>query len=269
MYNISNLKKFLHLKLMINKEKIVEGIYLIKNFMNSKDILEKIKNECVMDSFTINGKILCRTGCFEGDQDNIPWIRCPSIENQIIHPWSSPLFEIKNKIENELGYKTNIAKLQKYDDGRSFIHNHSDKIIDLDNNTPIFIIRFGATRICKLIHKTSKQIKLVNVTDNSLLIISYNANLEWTHGILEEPDITEPSYSIVYRNSITFKSGNYVYGENTPFKTENDINDKALEDLWCHDTFKKKIVKAYAYENNNICDITLYSDIINNSAYTF
>lgn len=260
--------------------KICDNIYLIENFLSKKEsdtIINDIITYSVFDKFTINNKNLCRTGCFEGDQyddETTPWLRCPSIEYQKIHQWSKPLGLIKNEIETKTGYNTNIAKLQKYENENCFIGNHSDKIIDLDINTPIFIIRFGEQRTYKLVNKKTKESILVNAPHNSLLIIDYKANLEWTHGIIKEEKKLEPSYSIVYRKSVTYKYKSYIFGERTPFKTKKDLIDYLTSTNSCYNLmskldFKNEIVKAYNIENNNICDIKIYDNIIKNSIFPF
>jgi hypothetical protein len=267
--------------------KVSDGIYLIKNFMpNENELIKNIEQECIFDKFTINNKILCRTGSFEGDTDtdteneSTPWLRCPSIEFQTINKWSNQILKIRNNITQleeifKTNCKTNIAKIQKYDNGDAFIYNHSDKIIDLDESTPIFIIRFGETRICKLINKNTKETLLVEMPHNTLLIMTYQANLEWTHGIIKE-EKKGVSYSIVFRNSITYKlnNENLVYGKNTPFKTKNELFlskqiNFSNKNLYDYKTFKNNIIKAYNEENNNICDKSVYNNIIKYSPYAF
>lgn len=107
----------------------------------------------------------------------------------------------------------------KYSNGNAGIHLHSDKIIDLDINTPIFVARFGAERICVLQNKETNDTIEVSVPNNSLLVISYDANRKWKHGIKEDDTVLQPSYSIVFRKSVTFlHPKGFLCGERTPFK---------------------------------------------------
>lgn len=134
-------------------------MYLIENFLDSvKDYILSEFEKYKWNDFTINNKKLTRTGCFEGTCGKTPWLRCPSIEHQTIYPLSDLTISIMDKISN-MGYHTNIAKIQKYDNGNIGINLHSDKIIDLDVNTPIFITRFGETRTCLLKNKLNGKIR--------------------------------------------------------------------------------------------------------------
>jgi hypothetical protein len=252
-----------------------DGIFIIKNYINIS--IEDLEKECKWDKFTINNKELCRTGCFQGikhDVISVPWLRCPSIEHQTIYDCSESVKKIKDKIDSDFKTNINICKIQKYSDGKSIINPHSDKIIDLDKESPIFVIRFGATRTCILIHKQTKEIIKVKVEHGSLLIINYNANLIWKHGIEEDISISKPSYSIVFRKSITFlHPSGYIYGLNTPFKTLNDLNNflnnKNTSRFYGKDVQKNKIIELYNKENRNICDISIYNEIIDNCIYPF
>lgn len=263
---------------------ITKGIKLIHNYFPSHisdSIIDKIEKECRLDNFTISEKILCRTGSFEGDtirNNSTPWLRCPSIEHQIIYSWSDTLRMIRDDIIKSLGFYTNIAKLQKYSDGNAYINVHSDKIIDLDEKTPIFIIRFGASRTCIFINKVTNATLFVTVPHNSMLIIDYDANLIWKHGIQKESHIVDASYSIVYRKSVTFKYQDYIYGFRTPFITIYElfsyIKDKEKykeknKELWDKDTYHKNIVRCFAFENKNKVNLKLYNEIMEYSPFAF
>jgi hypothetical protein len=260
-------------------KQIVKDIYLIYDFMDdSHEIVEKIRNQCKFLNFTINNKILSRKGSFEGilyEDGSYPWLRCPSIEHQQIYPISPIIQQIKNKISSNLGCETNIFKIQEYNDGKIIINSHSDKILDLEEKTPIFILRFGETRTCTLTHKENNEKINFLMPHNTILIINYDGNIIWKHGISIDETISEKSYSIVCRKSITFKhpSFPYVYGKHTPFKTMRYMIDWMLlpsnKYYWSESEQSKKIIECYKIENKQECDITLYSDIIENAIYPF
>jgi hypothetical protein len=260
-----------------SRKYITDDIYLLTDFLdNSDSVLKDIKEECPWNDFTINDKILCRTGCFQGDQlsdGSTPWLRCPSNQNQTILPWSPIIKKIRDCIKENQGHETNIGKIQKYSDGKSVINLHSDKILDLDQDTPIFIIRFGATRTCILQHKLTHQKINVLVPHNSCLVLTYKANLEWKHGIAKDINEKEPSYSIVFRKSVTYRAspeiGDYIYGVNTPAKTKdmllNYINNKKEMLGW--DEYNNLLVKCYNEENKTVANLSLYKEIIDNSIF--
>jgi hypothetical protein len=247
-------------------ETIAPGIVLYKDFFDDTSVLEKIKTQCHFDKFTINHKELCRLGSFEGLNGN-EWLRCPSIEFQEIHCFSDVLLNLNKIVFDKTGLCTNIAKIQRYT-SNSFIHSHSDKILDLEPGQPIVVARFGHTRTCVLTNKMSGKEIYVQVPNNSLLVISYDANLSWKHGIIKETTKDE-SYSIVFRKTITFKYEDYVYGKHTPFKTLDELKNalKTEITMWSPEMSKQELIKCFSIENNNIADLSIYKDVINNSIY--
>lgn len=93
-----------------------------------------------------------------------------------------------------------------------------------------------------------------------MLVLSYQDNLEWQHGIKIEPEITNESYSIVFRNSTTFldKNTDLIYGENTPIKNKEMLNNINKLVYYSREKQKELIVKLYGIENKKECDLSLY-----------
>lgn len=243
---------------------------VIYDFMKEDNIVSRLEQECHWGQFTIKGKPLTRTGSFEGivnENMSVPWLRCPSIENQTIYPMSPIVQAIREKIHNELGGDSNIAKIQKYKDGNVDIKPHTDKILDLNPGTPIYLIRFGVTRTFILQHKVTKEIRKIDMPHDTLLILDYQDNLEWTHAVAQDASITEPGYSIVFRQSVTFleESTGIVYGKHTPFKTIQDIH--ITDKYYTKEQQTKELVKMYNKENNNVISLDDYSEIMNKAIF--
>lgn len=220
---------------------------------------------------TINGNVLSRQGSFECIHENLykPILRS---EDNLASECSQLTRNIINKIHNTLGYSTNIAKIQRYDNGNISIKSHSDKIIDLDPYTPIFILCIGEPITALLINKKTRKNIKVKINHKDLLVISYKANLEWTHGIIKEPSIVNKSYSIVFRKSITFLSPfGYVFGSNTPFKTIKDLIDYLplnQQNYLSKEKQKNEIIKCFSkYNRDNDTNLKDYNTITNNSIY--
>ncbi len=246
------------------------------------DIVKKLEEECNWGQFTIKGKPLTRTGSFEvihtidqrtGKIIGSPWLRCPSIENQTMYPMSGIVSDIREKIHNEIGIlgidPPNIAKIQKYEDGYVDIKPHTDKILDLSPNSKIYLIRFGATRTVVLQHKVTKEIRKIDMPHDTLLVLDYEDNLHWTHGVVQDPTVTEPGYSIVFRNSVTFLDGKsgVVYGKHTPFKTIEDINLDNLNNFYTKKQQTEELVKMYNKENNNVISLEDYRHLMDKAIY--
>lgn len=244
---------------------------LLPNFMPDKDILDRIKKECHWGNFTINNQVLKRTGSFEGIVSDtfVPWLRCPSIENQEIYPMCSIVKEIRDKILLEYGCETNIAKIQKYTDGETTINPHADKILDLEVGQPIFFIRFGEKRTLVLQNKMTKEKKRIEMPHNTLFIMDYNDNLNWTHSI-EKEKVTDASYSIIFRKSVTFlhKELKIVFGKHCPLKTEQDVlGTKDFSGFFTKQEQKEALVKLYNKENKNVISLKEYQDVMEKAIY--
>lgn len=267
-----------------------DGIYLIDKFCSDVNTAD-MEQQCAFNDMTINGSKLCRTGSLQGDQmiqtdkngkqhKVTPCLRCPSIENCIVYDWSPIVAQIRDKIFNNFGIRSNLAKIQKYNDGNAIIASHSDKIIDLNDKIPIFVVRFGVDRTCVFTNKVNKQKINVNVGHGSLLMIKYDANLIWTHSIVKD-DTPEISYSIIFRNVVTYHHPHgYIYGPNTPFKTLDDLLDfvsksslpggeKLLENYYTKEEQRQQLTVLYARENNSINTIDLYKEAIEKIIYLY
>ena len=248
---------------------IEDGIYIIKNFTDITP--EEIEKHCRFSKMTINGNELPRTGSFECVRDpetgSKPILRCPSSEDNLATDASGLVSNLIDDIEALTGHETNIVKIQKYDNGNIRIVKHSDKILDLDENTSIFILRIGASRTCLLQNKTTKQKIDFKVENGDLLVMSYKANTEWTHGIQCDRGLTEPSYSMVFRKSITFldQDTGYVFGKHTPFsKLPTDVDESKY---LTREQQKNKMVECFAIDNKTVANLEIYKDLIENSIF--
>ncbi len=256
----------------------------IKIYSRGDEIIEQLEEQCNWGQFTIKGKPLTRTGSFEVLQMRnrrrdgrrvlgVPWLRCPSIENQTMYKMSDIVYDIREEMHNKIGIwgidPPNIAKIQKYNDGNVDIKPHTDKILDLAPGSKIYLIRFGATRTVILQHKVTKEIRKIDMPHNTLLILDYEDNLQWTHSVAKDPSITEPGYSIVFRNSVTFldEEKGVVYGEHTPFKTREDISLTNLDKFYTKEEQTKELVKMYNKENNNVISLEDYRHLMDKAIY--
>ena len=103
------------------------------------------------------------------------------------------------------------------------------------------------------------------MNNGDLLIIPYLQNLEWTHGILKDQQVSDPSYSLVFRKSITFIGEKYIFGKNTPFSEYPKHVDESK--FLNKNEQKIKLVECFNLDNKTVADINIYKDIINNCIF--
>jgi hypothetical protein len=164
------------------------------------------RSEIQWDEFKIAETTLCRGGCFQSRKvgDAHFWLRCPSISADSIYPLSPTVSRLLNVINAIYGYDFNIVKIQKYPTGSATIAQHADKIIDLVDGVPIAILRLGDTRTVSFKHKETGEVQPVEMPHNTLMLIDWQTNQRWTHGVAPEPD-RGVSYSLVFRKSETLR----------------------------------------------------------------
>lgn len=246
--------------------------YIVNDFFSDEN-LQTYFNSLDLNVLSVNGRPQQRAGMFMGEniEGSTRWLRCPSIEGQTIYEPTETVQTMVSEIREsfpELDHDWNIMKIQKYDDGQIGMKSHADKILDLAEGVPILIARFGAARVAVLTHKESKEEEHIFMPNNSLLVLSYADNLKYTHGVAEAPGLTGSSYSVVFRQSVTWlhESG-LVWGLRTPFKVEADLNRTAISH-WTKEQQRKALVKVYSQENKDV-NISLddYSEIIENCIY--
>jgi alkylated DNA repair dioxygenase AlkB len=207
------------------------------DFLSSAEadrVIENLESEAAWNplvSFSHSGTAKGRVGSFQGvpleASGAVPYLRCPSIAKQEILPLTPTVDAIRRRIAEVCeGVEVNIAKIQKYENGRSNIPPHADKIIDLAVGVPIYNARFGSTRIVLLMNKLDQNRTIaVPMPHNSLLVLGPRTNDEWTHSVpaaeAAERDATGASYSVIFRQSVTFMlpGTDFLFGERTRFKT--------------------------------------------------
>lgn len=183
------------------------------------------------------------------ESNSLAYLRCPSI--QYVKKFTEKLNTIANTVDPEV----NIIKIVKYENGSKSINPHADKTIDLDNKVPIYNIRLGASRKLVLEHKTNKTVITTIIPHNAMFILGLKTNAEFTHAVPEEPDVTNCTYSIILRRSVTFKDNDsdFLWGPRTRFPAYEDLNEylntggKASGD-------KAELIKLWGIENS--CEVS-------------
>ena len=114
--------------------------------------------------------------------------------------WNEILLEIKNKLEEETGFKFNSVLLNLYKDGKDEIKWHSDKEDSLGEKPVIACINLGATRKFWFRKRGSDNPKFYYiVNDGDLLIMGENCQRDYVHAILKESEVNESRVSLTFR----------------------------------------------------------------------
>ena len=191
----------------------------------------------------------------DSNSNSLAYLRCPSIAT--VEEFTPELRAVANTIDPSV----NIIKIVRYENGTKSINAHADKTIDLDDEVPIYTVRLGAQRKIVLQHKTNKTVITTTVPHNAMFILGLKTNAEYTHAVPAEVDITDCTYSIILRKSVTFKDvqTDFLWGPRTKFPTYADLKGYLTTDGKVNDS-KAELVKLWGIENSCVVGSDHYKD---------
>ena len=242
------------------------------NFLDEENIYTKLMNEINWSPMKIGKSVSKRLASFQGVQKEdgiVPWLRCPSIEGQTIHPFTPTIQKIVEKVNSMFNTNVNIVKIQQYLYKNSTIALHGDKVIDLKEGEPIFIVRFGATRDITMKQKDGNKTVKLSMPNNTCFKLTYQDNLMWQHGVLKESmnsDQDTGSISVVLRESVTWRQQNGLL--TGPRCGKPAIGETA--DVWKaknQEIYNLAMIQAYKLENNSDIGLNAYEHICTQSAW--
>ena len=93
-------------------------------------------------------------------------------------PWNEDLLSIKSVIEPIAKTKFNSVLLNLYRNGNDCVAWHADDETEIDKNSPIASVSFGAARDFQLKHKQRKNLDRFNIElhHGSLLVMQHSGN---------------------------------------------------------------------------------------------
>jgi alkylated DNA repair dioxygenase AlkB len=92
------------------------------------------------------------------------------------------------------------AGLNYYRNGQDSVAPHNDKVHDLQPGAPIAIVSLGAARIMTIRSKTAPRRTLrLELEHASILVMSYNTQLHYDHGIPKVKGEVGPRISLAFR----------------------------------------------------------------------
>jgi alkylated DNA repair dioxygenase AlkB len=94
----------------------------------------------------------------------------------------------------------NSAALNYYRNGQDSVAPHNDKVHDLQPGAPIAIVSLGAARIMTIRSKTAPHRTLrLELEHASILVMSYDTQLHYDHGIPKVKGEVGPRISLAFR----------------------------------------------------------------------
>ncbi len=104
------------------------------------------------------------------------------------------------KVVTVTGVPFNSVDLNFYRDGRDSVAPHSDHLDEIVHGFPIALVSLGATRRMTIRSKEPpKRVLHVDLAGGSLLVMSYETQLHYTHGIPKTKEPVGPRISLAFR----------------------------------------------------------------------
>lgn len=223
------------------------------------DLLDPI---CIVDDKPIKSK---KRGMFFGipnEHGDMPFLRCPSFHG--CRPMPEVLMKYIKRVNEISSCSINIVKVQIYEDGVIGIYPHTDKLIDLQVNSSIYIMRVNETddvqRTIRFIDKHTGKETITFLQTGQIFETPYEYNKTHLHHV---PAEAGNCISLVFRTAATFVTDDgFLYGQGAKYKTKNDIvNYRQVPNM-------DDVVALYNFENsidviNSTLDHPLYQNVKN------
>ena len=133
----------------------------------------------------------------------------------------------RKKVEEYTGIEYNSAVVLLYRDGGESIGFHKDKLLDLDEETPIVSCSLGAARWYHLrdcIYKPTIEERLL-LQPGGLMLLGPNTNKNFYHSVPkaeEEEGVVGTRISIILRRTLTYRDGEgKISGKGAEYQTPN------------------------------------------------
>lgn len=116
------------------------------------------------------------------------------------HQWPTVLIEAMARVIDRVGAPFNSVGLNLYRDHNDSVALHNDTLDALQYGQPIALLSLGETRAMTIREKVGPHRRMhVNLEAGSLLVMSYDTQLHYDHGILKERTPGGPRISLAFR----------------------------------------------------------------------
>ncbi|XP_069817491.1 DNA oxidative demethylase ALKBH2 [Dendropsophus ebraccatus] len=122
-------------------------------------------------------------------------------------PWIPVLNLIRERVQSATGHTFNFLLINRYKDGNDHIGDHRDDEKELDPQSPIASVSFGACRDFIFRHKDSRgknpvrkiePVKL-ELEHGSLLMMNFPTNVYWYHSLPVRRKVLAPRVNLTFR----------------------------------------------------------------------
>ena len=110
-----------------------------------------------------------------------------------------PLAEAAELVHGEFGTRCNSVGLNLYRDQNDSVAPHNDRLGDLVPGHPVILLSLGATRRMRIQGKTSKAKLELDLEPGSLLLMDYETQKHYDHGIPKQRSAVGPRISLAFR----------------------------------------------------------------------
>jgi alkylated DNA repair dioxygenase AlkB len=111
----------------------------------------------------------------------------------------SPLGEAAALVRREFGADFNSVGLNLYRDRNDSVAPHNDRLGDLVADHPIVLLSLGATRSMRIQGKTTRAKLELDLEPGSLLLMDYESQKHYDHGIPKQRAAVGPRISLAFR----------------------------------------------------------------------
>jgi alkylated DNA repair dioxygenase AlkB len=112
----------------------------------------------------------------------------------------APLADAAARTSQDTGTRFNSAGLNFYRDGRDSVAPHNDHLYEIVAEHPIALISLGATRLMTIRSKKApRRILDLDLENGSLLVMSYETQLHYDHGVPKTKTPADARISIALR----------------------------------------------------------------------
>jgi alkylated DNA repair dioxygenase AlkB len=247
----------------IRREGLGEGdSLLIQNILSEslsdrcRDI-ERLEEEINFQEFSHQGRTAARKVALQGEYRDhgldMPLYRTPGDYRQHVTPWTPTISLIYHELSEYFHHtQFNHVKMQLYRNGNDYITKHSDKTLDIQRGSLIVNLNLGTTRHFTLQNKRSGQSEVYEFPHNTVIVLGWKTNINWTHCVNKDSESHEKRISLVFRHIVTWMTPEgRVYGQGGKIKTKEELLNCDQRDQCENDLLEETQLMLQAFSQEN------------------